>query len=147
MLSCLGVPAVIMVDLEPAWTRENFSTAAQRLDIAVRDLSRRPGAYRDPATGLPVVFVWDPGAGATVEEWNAMLAAYRADPATRAIFVAGFGLSTPVTWFVNSTFDGASVAAQGNSAESDKANFEWVLWQVNQSDIPSVHRIWLAKNT
>lgn len=130
MISCLGVPAVVMVDLEPAWTRETFPAARARLDCAVRDLSRRPGAYRDPASGLPLIFVWDPGAAGTVAEWTALLARYRADTTTDAIFVAGLGFNTPVTWFVNSTFDGASVAAQGASAGSDQKNFEWVLWQV-----------------
>jgi hypothetical protein len=131
MLSCLGVPAVVMVDLEPAWSREPFSVARERLDAAVHDLCRRPGAYRDPASGLPLVFVWDPGAGATATEWNALLASYRADPETDAIFVAGLGHNTSVGWFVNSSFDGASVAARGVSAGSDQKNFEWVLWQVN----------------
>ena len=131
MISCLGIPTVVMVDLEPAWSREPLSAARARLDVAVRDLSRRPGAYRDPASGLPLIFVWDPGADATVAEWNALLRSYRADSSTDAIFVAGLGYSTPVTWFANSSFDGASVAAQGASARSDQKNFEWVLWQVN----------------
>ena len=129
MLACLGIPAVVMVDLEPDWTREPFNASVERLRRVVTEFTGLQSYYRDPSTHLPIVFVWDPAAGADVASWNSLLRSFKEDGSTRCIFIAGLGFHTPLDWAAASLFDGVSVAADATEG-SDEATFEWVIYNL-----------------
>lgn len=136
LLKCVGMKVAIQVDIEPAWTGENFAQAINRLEQVISWYSRRkdlfPNYYRDPVSGYPIYFIWDPASVARVEDWNAKISYYKQNTPEHGIFVAGLGIGgTTVEWVRDSKFDGLNIAAQGNDGKSDQGNFEWALYLIN----------------
>jgi hypothetical protein len=134
ILRCLGIPAVIMV--EPTWGRESWADVRTRLDTVIGWYARRtdlfPRYYRDRATGYPLIFVWDPGAVASVEGWNLHLNHLKRMTGERGIFVAGLGARTPVSFVAASLFDGALAENGADPPAQSRANVQWALASLNQ---------------
>ncbi|WP_250633724.1 hypothetical protein [Pinirhizobacter soli] len=77
ILSCTTMPAVVMVDVNWTLSPPSFSDASTRLETAIGWFAARqdlfPNYYRDPVSGQPVFFVYDPGTVGTVAQWNAKI--------------------------------------------------------------------------
>jgi len=129
ILSCTTMPAVVMVDVNWTVSPPSFSDAITRLETAIGWFAARqdlfPNYYRDPVSGQPVFFVYDPGTVGTVAQWNAKIDYYKT-LSPRGIFIAGTGANTSANWILTSHFDGM-LALSGTSGNSDEAAFEGAL--------------------
>ncbi|WP_250623543.1 hypothetical protein [Pinirhizobacter soli] len=129
IISCSTMPVVVMVDVNWTLTTPSFSDAITRLETAIGWFATRqdlfPNYYRDPVSGQPVFFVFDPGTVGTVAQWNSKIDFYKT-LSPRGIFVAGTGANTSANWILSSHFDGM-LALAGKTPNSDEANFDNAL--------------------
>lgn len=132
LLQNMGKRTIIQV--EPTWDQPPSLTDVQaRVNTVLgyaKQRERFPNYYRDPKTGRPVVFVWDPGQVGLVGQWNEFISRHKAEAAKPPIFVAGLGWGTPIDWCRDSLFDGCMMAAHKTST-SDQGSIEWVLWKLH----------------
>ena len=127
LLKCLGMPVVVMVDAEPAWTGSTYTDIISRLDTAIsyaKNMALYPNYFRDSVSGKPLYFVWDPLGVGKISQWNPHLNSLKSQ-SPGGIFVTG-GSNLDSSMLTN--FDGQLFL--NGTAKDPLSIYNWVLYKL-----------------
>ena len=127
LLKCMGMPVVVLVDIEPGWTGTTYASAMACIQDMIgyaNNPALYPNYYHDPVSGKPVYFIWDPIGVGTVGQWNANLTTWKSQGDGGIFITGGSSLDNSVL----TIFDGF---LSQNAADADPLNsYNWSAYKL-----------------